>query len=59
LEELDNRREAMSDIYKTYSEEVAEQVIYIRGFLQTPEIEQYVRKNYPDMHEKFREIMDR
>jgi len=59
LEELENRREAMSDHYKIYLDDVATQLIYIRGVLQYPEIEQHIKKKYPEMYKKFRAIMDR
>ena len=59
MEEIDNRREAMSDHHKTYSYDVAEQLIYVRGFLDNEKIEQYVAKNYPEMYNKFMEIMER
>jgi hypothetical protein len=59
LEEVDSRREAMSDHYKTYSYDVAEQLIYVRGFLDNEKIEQHIVKNYPEMYKKFQEIMER
>ena len=59
LQELKKQCSAIVGMLHTYVHDVTQQLIYIRGFLHDEETEQYVKKNYPDMYKKFREIMGR
>jgi len=62
FEELDNRKEVMVDQYHTYLSDVSAIVIFMRGFMENPEhpaIAEYVKKNYPTIYERFREILKR
>ena len=61
-EELDNRKKVLVDQYHTYLSDVSAVVIFLRGFMENPEhpaIAKYVRENYRDIYERFREILKR
>ena len=59
LQEMRKQCDAIVGMYHVYTHDVAQQLIYIRGFLHDESTEQYVKENYPDMYKKIREIMGR